>query len=112
MTTAIIPTPTATQPFWSETVALDGTTYLLTFNYNQRCDCWYLSVGTNDGSDIVNGLKILSNWPLLKHCADNRLPMGEIVCFSTTLDVTPARLADLEVGGRCQLTYIPSTDLL
>jgi hypothetical protein len=106
----IVTIPTFANPFYSEVVSLDGQGFLLNFTYNQRCDCWYLSIATTDGIDLLNGVKILSNWPLLKQCADNRLPPGEIVSMSATIDVTPARLADLGPGGRCTLYYVPVED--
>jgi hypothetical protein len=110
MTAQLIPTDNT--PFYSQITALEGASFLLTFSYNQRCDCWYLSVAMPDGSgDIVNGLKILTNWPLLRQCADPRLPPGEIFCFTNTTDLSPPRFADLLPSGRSVLVYLPSTDL-
>lgn len=99
------------QAFYSMTTTLEGTSYLLAFAYNQRCDCWLLSIATAEGEDIVNGIKILANWPLLRKVADPRMPQGELFAYSNTSDASPPRFADLAPGGRCQLLYI-SSDLL
>lgn len=105
----IIPTDNA--PFYTQTTTLDGVTYLLTFTYNQRCDCWYLSVDTEEGDRIYDGIKLVCQWPLLHKCADPRAPAGELLCWSTTNDQSPARLNDLLPGGRCQLGYIDQSDM-
>jgi hypothetical protein len=109
MTVAYI--PTYSDPFYTLTSTLDGVTYLLTFDYNQRCDCWYLSVATEEGDDIYNGIKLVCDWPLLHKCADTRAPAGELMCWSNTTDKSPARLGDLVAGGRCQLIYIDASDM-
>ena len=112
MTLQAIPTPTSNTPFLTQTSTLDGTAFILNFAYNQRADCWYLSIATVDGTDLVNGLKIVTNWPLTRKVADPDMPPGEIYCFSGTTDASPARLADFDPGGRCQLVYLPAADML
>lgn len=103
--------PTGADPFYAQTTTLEGVTYLLTFAYNERCDCWYLSIATEEGDDIYDGMKLVCGWPLLHKCADTRAPAGELICWSNSLDQSPARLNDLVDGGRCQLLYISSDDL-
>lgn len=104
--------PTGNDPFYSQTTTLEGVTYLLTFTYNERCDCWYLSVDTEEGEPIYDGIKLVCQWPLLQKCADTRLPPGELLCWSNSPgDTSPAKLNDLADGGRCQLMYIDSSDM-
>lgn len=87
MTTSII--PTATDAFYSEVVNLDGTNYKLTFTYNQRENCYYLSMATPEGEDILNGIKLVANVDLLSRWADPRLPPGTIMCCSNTATPDP-----------------------
>ena len=82
--------PTGPEPFYNEVANFDGVDYLLTFNYNQREDCYYLSIATPDGIDLANGVKIVANWPLLHKYADPRLPRGELMCFANTPKTDPA----------------------
>lgn len=103
--------PTGDDPFYTLSSTLDGVTYLLTFTYNQRCDCWYLSVATEEGDDIYDGMKLVCGWPLLNKCADPRAPAGELMCWSNSTDDSPARLEDLVPGGRCELLYIDAIEL-
>ncbi len=111
MTVQIVPTDDTGQSFYSQLTTLEGTAYQLSFAYSQREDCWYLSVATSEGDDIYNGVKLICNWPLLKNCADPRMPPGEMWVFSATADVDPPGRLDLAPGSRCVLNYFTS-DLL
>lgn len=103
--------PTFTDPFYQQLTTLEGSTYLLSFNYNQRASCWYLSIATEEGDYILNGVKLICNWPLLRRCADPRLPQGELVCVTFGADLTPPGLTDLGDGARCQLVYFTGDEL-
>jgi hypothetical protein len=103
--------PTGNDPFYSQTTTLDGVPYLLEFSYNQREDCWYLLLSTNDGDAIYGSVKLVCNWPLFAICADPQLPPGQFVVASSTTDLSPPGLQDLVDGGRCQLVYMPAADV-
>ena len=111
MTLQLVPTPDGTTPFYSETVALDGTPYVLQFNFNQRCACWYLSLQTIDGEDVIDGIKLVPFWNLLIKCASPLRPPGWLFIISTP-DLSTPGLDDLNPsGGRCQLVYAPEADV-
>lgn len=104
--------PTGAEAFYDETVTLDGTAYILSFNFNQICACWYLDLATIDGELVAPGLKLVCNWDLLLKSASPLRPPGTlIVCSNTTDDSTPG-LNDLLPGGRCYLVYAPIADLV
>ena len=106
----VVDVTTYADPFWSQTTTLEGVTFQLTFQYNQRCDCYYLSVADLEGNDIYTGVKIICNSMLLRKCADSeRAPFGDFWATSSTQDVTPPRLGELGPGGRVTLCYIAST---
>ena len=101
--------PTYVDPFWSQATTLEGVTFQLSFSYNQRCDCYYLSVADLEGNDIYVGVKIICNSMLLRKCADaDRAPFGDFWAVSSTPDQSPPRLGELGPGGRVTLCYIPS----
>lgn len=104
--------PTFDTPFYAESVALDGVNYTLDFRYNTREDCWYLSIATYEGVDLVNGIKLVCQISLLAKWADNRLPPGLLFCMAGGKDNSPAKLHDLADGGRCQLVYFPLSQVL
>lgn len=95
-------------PSWVCTTTLEGTTYNLQFDYNERCAAWYMSIADAVGVDIYNGVKLVTGFSLLKKCADPRKPPGAFLVFSSTSDLSPPQLEDLVPGGRCQLVYITS----
>lgn len=82
--------PTFPDAFYNEVVTLEGTDYLLSFYLNQRENCYYLSIATPDGTDIVNGIKIVADWPLLHRFAYDGLPPGELIAYSNTSVDDPA----------------------
>jgi hypothetical protein len=101
--------PTTNAPFYTQTTTLEGTAYLLTFTYSQREDCWYVSIADTNAVDILNGVKLICNNPLLFKCKDPRRPPGELTVYSCTPDLSPPGLNELVPNaGRCQLLYITS----
>jgi uncharacterized protein DUF6983 len=103
---------TAQDPFFDQVVNLEGTDYKLSFHYNQREDCYYLSIATPDGSDIVVGIKIVADWPLLHKWSDPRLPPGELFCSSNTALQDPAPpLGSIGVGQLFTMIYLTSNQL-
>lgn len=49
--------------------------------YNTREGAWYFSVGDRLGVWILEGIKAVNKWPLLRGRQDERLPGGEFVVF-------------------------------
>lgn len=109
MATQTIPT-TPGDPFYSQTTRLDGRDYVLHFAWNQREERWYLSIHDEEDAPIVQGLKLIANWPLLRYYhSDSRVPPGEIIVVDATGDGSPPLLDELGPGKRCELTYTPAT---
>jgi hypothetical protein len=70
--------------FFTQRVELDGVDYLLEFSYNQRTDCFYLTIKDERGEHILGPRKIVSNYPMLRwHRYDARLPPGELWAIAT-----------------------------
>ena len=103
---------TSDDPFYTQVTDLDGINYILSFAYNQRENCWYLSIADIQSSNIVTGIKVVSNWKLLRRGSDTRLPPGELVARSYTQDDSPPGLSDFGPGKRVELIYIPIAKLL
>jgi hypothetical protein len=104
--------PTYADPSWTQSTTLEGTTFLLTFQYNERCQCYYLSIQDSEGNDIYDGVKVVCNLGLLRTCADkDSAPAGELWVASNNGDLDPPDVGELALGARCTLFYI-SSDLL
>lgn len=109
MSIFVIPTDPLGLSSYFMTVSLEGTSYQIELDYNERCAAWYLSVADADNVDIYNGVKLMTGFPLLKKCRDPRRPPGDFFVMSSTADQSPPALLDLLPGsGRCSLFYVTS----
>lgn len=98
-------------PRWVQTVQLEGEVYTLSADYNGRLDSWTMDIATADGNTIVQGLRLVLNWPLLRTVEyDDRLPPGQFAVLDPTGRATadPGRFAFR--GGGYVLTYQESTE--
>jgi hypothetical protein len=98
--------PTANDPFYRQVTALSGIDYQLEFAYNQREDCWYMTIGDNEGNVMFQGLKLVVGWPIFAGLRHANLPPGQLVVISNTISDDTPGLDDLAPGARCELCYI------
>lgn len=95
---------------WTQRTALDGTDFLLTFDWNQRAGLWMLSVADSDGAPIRSGVMLVTDAVVLRGVTDPRRPAGELIV------VDGAALGDLDpgfadLGVRFQLLYLDAAEL-
>jgi len=96
---------TFSDPFYTETVSLDGVDFALEFRWNERESVWYYSIGTPAGEWLAVGLKAnVNTFPLLTY-RNPRLPAGQLIVVSPSGDDSPPGLTDLGVNARCKLCY-------
>lgn len=97
-----------TRGSYTQRTVLDGREYLLRFRWNQRAAKWYLSIYDQNEIPIYEGIKIVTNFPLLGYrIVDARRPPGEIIAVDVTSDRDPG-LYDL--GSRVVLMYVDAAD--
>jgi hypothetical protein len=95
----------------SQKTRLDGRDYVLRFSFNEREERWHLSVFNDQEEPLLQGLKLLTSWPLLRnHRYDDRLPPGELMVIDLTGLDAPPGFAELGEGRRCELTYFDSEE--
>lgn len=112
MTILAIPCAPDGASHWTQTTALDGREYLLTFRWSQRTGRWTLDLHDQDGDPIVTGRALAPSLRLLRGVRDSRRPAGDIVL----VDQRGARegLDDptfTSLGERHQLLYVDGEDL-
>lgn len=90
-------------PLYDIRITLDGREFVFTLDWSDREQRWYLSIATLDGTPILNGVKLVPNWPLNSRCADTNRPLGVLQVLSPTDDAP--LLNDL--GVKSKLVYIP-----
>jgi len=110
MSTLIIPMEDAPDlGNFSLVASLDGVDYQFVFNYNGREDAWYFDLLTVEGNVIRAGVKVVSNWPLLRRCKEETKPGGELMAIDTLSDARDPLLDDL--GNRVAFAYVQAEDL-
>lgn len=107
-----IPCAPGGQAHWTQSTALNGREYLLTFRWSQRAGRWSLDIADQDGDMILAGRALAPSLRLLRGVRDARRPAGDIVL----VDQRAARegLDDptfTSLGDRHLLHYLDGADL-
>ena len=103
--------PTSQDAYFSLNINLEGTEYVLTFRYNQREACYYLSISTPNGVDLAVGIKCVATWPLLHKFAVDGLPPGELTIYANTSNTSPPDVGQLGEGLPFTMYYLSSNQL-
>lgn len=106
----IIPTSTtlATYVF---SVELEAIVFGFRFFFNQRDQSWFFDVLTADGVPIRQGLKAVTNFPLLSRVARLDRPPGELYAIDTTGEDKRAGLAELGPEQQIQFVYLDADEV-
>lgn len=104
----VINTSTELSSYTQRTI-LDGREYLLTFQWNQREEKWYLSIADQDGDPLGQGIKVVANFPLNRALTDIRSPPGILYAMDRTGQGCDPLLREL--GDRVLLIYITEAEL-
>lgn len=103
-----IPTLTDGTVTYEQRTELDGTEYLLSFQWNPRRDKWALSINALDGTDVLTGQNVCLNIPLNRRAVGG--PPGVLICLPAAEgDFEPPGLVDF--GTRVALWYLNAADL-
>ena len=94
-------TPDVTYPAVVQETALDGTTYRLTFRYNERDGYWYLSITDLDDASIKPSIKLVPGARFLRYVVDETRPDGELIVLAA-----PDRDS---LGGSDPVIYLDAT---
>lgn len=76
---------------------LDGSVYIVTYQYNQREGRWTLDLADVDGVAIVSGVALVPAWGLLDLVTDARRPPGSLMLLGPSGDSTIPGLSELGV---------------
>lgn len=104
----IIPTRTDSATYFFS-VELEGVVFVFRFQFNERDQSWFFDLLDADGVAIRQGVKCVTNYPLLRLVADPERPAGELYCIDTTGEDRRAGLADL--GDALDFVYFDSSEL-
>lgn len=92
-----IPTPRNSTPLASQITTLDGKDYVFTFDWIGREQKWYLKIADADGIELISGIRLVVNIPLIETLASDSAPPGELLLLtSNSADPTIDTLQDAE----------------
>lgn len=75
----------------NRTTLYDGVNYILQIRQNEREDFAYVSILDTENNPIRSGLKVVSNWPLMRLMRTIPRPPGEVITIDTrTIPDDPA----------------------
>jgi hypothetical protein len=101
--------PFTSHPDFTETVDLDGASYLLHFYYNTRMSTWFMDVSDASGNVIVQGRSLVLGSFLLDPVVGQNGPPGEMFLIDTANRNQDADYDDL--GSRVLLLYAQEADI-
>src|SRR5262245_55138749 len=97
----IVTTP---YPDTTQRVELDGVLYTLRFMWSGRGSCWHVNLADADGVAIVNGIRLVTSFPLLYRFRYLAVPPGELYFFDLR-DMAGKPTLE-EMGERYRLYYV------
>lgn len=84
---------------FTEEITLDGRPYIFRFRWNTRGAFWVMSITDRDEQLLVDGIKLVINYPLRLQYTGALLPQGEFICYDFNVNtqyVEPGRNDFLE----------------
>ena len=102
--------PLSSDTFYDQRVVLDGQEFVRNFTYNQRIDSWYLDILSEAEELLEAGIKLVTDFPLLRKRSNPALPPGELVVQRLSLDVSNVTLEVIE-NLRVALFYVTEEEL-
>lgn len=94
-----------------ESVILDSILYRLRLNWNDDGQYWTLDVCNNDNSELVRGIVVVPNFPLLHaYRRIKGLPPGELLAVVSSTSISDIGRKDF-ISGRARLIYMPKEEL-
>ena len=87
-------------------VLLDGTEYLLRFTWNDTKGRWYFGIYTVLREPIVQGLKLVPQFPINMQYIDKRLPSG---IFGVYTNLEAVGRSDF-INGKAVFAYVSNKE--
>ena len=94
-------------PAYDFQAELEGTLFGFNLQWNERGQFWSLDLADANGVTLLNGLKLVTGYPLLIQYRNRNLPRGEILCVDTSGENKSPGIDDF--GTRILMVYREST---
>ncbi len=87
------------------TIPLDGTVYILRFDYNTVEDYWYLSILDADEVYLISSIKLVPNYSLLDDYVVANMPTGNLYLYDPEDDTGATQPTYENIYDRFILIY-------
>lgn len=88
---------------------LEDITFFLRFDWNSEAGIWVMGIANAKNEDIVRGLVLVPNTPLLKQFRHLAVPAGEFVVYASDDDLQVGR--DTFLDGTATLYYLMENEV-
>ncbi len=89
---------------------LDGAVYKLRMLWNSSGGYWTISVRQEDGSSLLEGIKVVPNYPLLWQYHRPNVPPGELMAITQDDSLAAIGRADF-ASGKVVLVYVTEDEM-
>ena len=89
---------------------LDGIKYKLRMLWNPSGGYWTLGIRAEDGTSLLEGIKVVPNYPLLRQCRRSILPPGELMAITQDDSLAAIDRADF-ARGKVVLVYVTEDEM-
>ncbi len=96
-------------PHYTLELDLEGSRFVAILDWNERDASWYFSLELPDGTQLLDGHRMVIGQPLLRRIKDSRRPKGDIILLDTSGEQLDAGRDEL--GGRVVALYYEQADL-
>jgi hypothetical protein len=105
----VLPTVFDGTKWYVFSVSLEGLSFRLEFNWNDREGQWYFNLLDTNNNPLVTGRKVVLDMPMIGRFPYTNLPNGDFMAIDTSGQQIPPSLNDL--GDRVLFVYLSSTDI-
>jgi len=95
----------------TQTVALDGVVYRLVFTFSTRRLAWDMTIGQQDGTVLVAGIKLLPNIDLLNRHKNVLLPKGRLYAVDVEEGSDATRPDKNQLGTKLRILYFTEAEM-
>lgn len=96
-------------PHYEFEIDLEGTRYVFVLDWNSRDEAWYLSLALPDGTQILDGRRVVLGSPVFRRLTHASRPLGDLIFLDT--DGTSVEPGRNDLGGRVVGIYFDEADL-
>lgn len=92
-------------------IELAGEVWHLKFSWNAREEAWYMDIQTQNQVDIISGIKMVINYPLLNQYIAYNLPEGNFILWDLEQNPSTGGVTFDNFGKRYQLIFLSNEEL-